>query len=517
MTTPPPKLKDVRLYRFGQPAKGRSGGAEPPAPPPKPEPRPEAARLSSEVVRPQRGLFPKRKAPAETPPGGASETVRVPPGAPATETAPPPAPPPVPVPRVAPAPPDDAAFFATDQAPPGMPRLAGPAPRPRRRGLLLCAAILAAALLAYGAWAYLSPGAGITASGRLVVEPQQQVVQHRDGGYVAQILVAEGDRVAAGDRLIALDASRLAAQADLQRLEVAGLRALVTRLRAEQARRTDLPAEGEADAALAAALAEQRDLLRSRRATLDGQLGALQQRIRQLRAQIEGLAAQGQARSRQIQMLYLQIDGLGRAPAARARLPELERGIARLEGERADTATETARLEQAISEAELQALQLRRDFGEQVEARLQEAGPALAAAQERLVTLEDQLRRLDIRAPVAGIVSGLSVQAPETTILPGQDLLRISAGPDRLFVEVGLRARDVERLSTGGTARLLFAGPPPVPATARLERAATEWTADPATGQPVFPARLAVEAESAARLAGTPLVPGMAVEVRVVP
>ncbi|WP_421996082.1 HlyD family type I secretion periplasmic adaptor subunit [Roseococcus sp.] len=519
-TPPPPKLKDVRLIRFGQqPGRRRPAAEAPPAPPPEPEAQPPV----SEVVRPQPGIFPKREAvprrtraeppprPAET--AGTTDSVRiriVVPDAPPKQDPPPPTAPLATRPGL-----DDASFFPRDEAPPHVPRLAGPARPSRRRGLLFgTAAFLGLAALAYGGWTLLMPpDPASRAMGRLVIEPSRQIVQHRDGGYVARLLVAEGDRVAAGDRLIALDPSRLASQAGLLRAQTTSLGALVARLRAEQAGRPDLTVGAEPG--LVAAMTEQRDLLRERRATLDGQLATLQQRSRQLREQIGGMAAQGQARTRQIQALYLEMDGLGAGSSQRSRVLNLERGIARLEGERADHTTAVAQLEQTISEAELQALQLRRDFTEQVAARLREAEPGLAAAQERLAAFEDQLSRLDVRAPIAGIVTGLTVQAPGTAVAPGQELLRITTGPDRFFVETELRGRDVERLAAGGVARIHVAGLPPPPVTARLEQVATERTVDPVTALPVFRTRLAFDAEAAARLAATRLVPGMPVEVRI--
>ena len=45
----------------------------------------------------------------------------------------------------------------------------------------------------------------IIAVGRIEVDQNRQVVQHPDGGVVAEILVDEGDTVATGDTLLRLD------------------------------------------------------------------------------------------------------------------------------------------------------------------------------------------------------------------------------------------------------------------------------------------------------------------------
>ena len=60
-----------------------------------------------------------------------------------------------------------------------------------------------------GTWATLTRISGaIIASGRIEVAQNRQVVQHPDGGVVAEIAVKEGARVNAGDTLMTLDPSQ---------------------------------------------------------------------------------------------------------------------------------------------------------------------------------------------------------------------------------------------------------------------------------------------------------------------
>jgi HlyD family secretion protein len=55
----------------------------------------------------------------------------------------------------------------------------------------------------WGAWA--SIAGAIIAQGQVQIEARAQIIQHRDGGVVKDILVRDGDRVAAGDPLLVLD------------------------------------------------------------------------------------------------------------------------------------------------------------------------------------------------------------------------------------------------------------------------------------------------------------------------
>ena len=61
-------------------------------------------------------------------------------------------------------------------------------------------------IIGFGGWAVMAQLSGaIIASGQIEVDQNRQIVQHPDGGVVAEILVDEGDTVENGDALIRLD------------------------------------------------------------------------------------------------------------------------------------------------------------------------------------------------------------------------------------------------------------------------------------------------------------------------
>jgi HlyD family secretion protein len=61
-------------------------------------------------------------------------------------------------------------------------------------------------IIGFGGWAVMAQLSGaIIASGQIEVDQNRQIVQHPDGGVVAEILVDEGDTVNNGDVLLRLD------------------------------------------------------------------------------------------------------------------------------------------------------------------------------------------------------------------------------------------------------------------------------------------------------------------------
>lgn len=413
------------------------------------------------------------------------------------------------------------------------PKSPAPVARSRRPGRLGLAVSLAL-LLGLAGWAALAPrGDAVVAPGRLVAEYGPQEVRHPDGGQVARLLVAEGQRVAAGDVLLALDPAQAESRVALTRGQLDAARVVVARLRAEQGSLTDVPIpedltqRARREPPLAALIQTQRSFMETRRVAFQGQVSVLNQRILHLRDQIGGLAAQDRARAQQARAFRQELEGvlelLRGGHATRTRALALERDIARLEGERGGHAVEVARLEQAIGEVEMQILQLHRRFDEEVAAALREAQQAVVEAQERLALAEAVARRLEIRAPLPGLVQGLAVQAAGVLVAPGQLLLRIIPSENPLRVEAEIGLEDLARLRPGAAAVIEIAGPPEggvapggLPrVTGQLLEVSGASPADPPGETPPLRAWLAVDGESRARLAERGIGAGLPVRVTI--
>ena len=92
-----------------------------------------------------------------------------------------------------------------------------------------------------------------------------------------------------------------------------------------------------------------------------------------------------------------------------SRLTTLERDAARLNGERAQYIASRAQAKGKITETELQIIQVDKDMVSEVSKDLRETNDKIGELIERKVTAEDQLRRVDIRAPQDGIVEQSTV------------------------------------------------------------------------------------------------------------
>ena len=87
-----------------------------------------------------------------------------------------------------------------------------------------------------------------------------------------------------------------------------------------------------------------------------------------------------------------------------SKLTALEREATRIEGERGNLISTIARAKAQMAETELQIIQIDQDLASEVAKELREIDAKVGEFVERKVAAEDQLKRIDIRAPQTGIV-----------------------------------------------------------------------------------------------------------------
>jgi len=148
----------------------------------------------------------------------------------------------------------------------------------------------------FGGWAVTAQITGaVIASGLIEVDQNRQVVQHPDGGVVTDILVDEGDVIAAGDVLLRLDAQDL--RASLAVVEGQLFEILARRARFEAERDTadvlafdSLLEEGDATTVLSLKEGQQ-NLFDARLESVARRTEQLSNRKDQIASQIRGISA----------------------------------------------------------------------------------------------------------------------------------------------------------------------------------------------------------------------------------
>ena len=264
----------------------------------------------------------------------------------------------------------------------------------------------------------------------------------------------------------------------------------------------------------------ERNLFQLRRKARSGQKQQLGERIQQLREEIQGITGQAAAKKREIELIGQELEGvrdLWRKNLVQIqRVTALERDSARLEGERGQLIAATAQSKGKISEIELQIIQIDQDLRSEVAKELREVQAKIAELVERKVAAEDQLKRIDIRAPQDGLVHQLVVHTVGGVITPGEAMMLIVPEADNLTVEAKLNPQDIDQVQPGQKAVLRFSTfnqrtTPELNGT--VTRISADVTQDKQTGLTFYTIRVALPREEVARLGNIRLVAGMQAEV----
>lgn len=330
------------------------------------------------------------------------------------------------------------------------------------------AGLLTVGLLVFGlgAWTALASIQGaVIAPGVTVVETYLKRIQHRDGGIVAEIAVAEGDRVEANQVLIRLDETD--ARADLAIIEASldELEAKRARLLAERDESSEIAFPDEllarsAGVGIADIMAGQRKLFVAQKAALKGRIEQLTERIGQLEQEIEGLSAQNASKKEQTRLVGEELAGLKKllkqGLVQASRVFALDRERARLEGEEGELFAAIASTKGRISEIKLQIIQLEDDARAKTLSDLREAEAGIAEYNQRQIAARATLERTTIRAPRPGHVHQLAVHTIGGVIGPGSEIMAIVPDLDQLVVDVHVRPEDIDQVEAGQIAQLRF-------------------------------------------------------------
>jgi len=377
----------------------------------------------------------------------------------------------------------------------------------------------------FGGWVAMAELSGaVVASGSLVVDTNVKKVQHPTGGVVGELRVHDGVHVHAGDVLIRLDET--VTRANLA-IVVKGLDELIarqSRLEAERDDKEEVKFPSELTSRLSnpdiwRVVHGEQKLFELRKTARAGQKAQLGERLGQLKQEINGLGEQVEAKSGESELILRELEGVRTLWAKKLvpimRLTQLERETVRLKGERGQLIASTAQAHGKIAETELQIIQIDQDLRSEVAKELREIQGKMAELLERKVAAEDQLMRIDIRAPQSGIVHQLNVHTVGGVITASEPAMLIVPEADELIVEVKLPPQNIDQLMLGQPAVLRFSAfnqrtTPEINGV--VKRISGDIVQDQKSNAAYYLVHISTPVDEIARLDGLKLLPGMPVD-----
>lgn len=400
-------------------------------------------------------------------------------------------------------------------------------PRSIRAQVIFGLILVVVAFGGFGSWAALAPlSAAVIAHGSFVATGENKIVQHFEGGIIKDLLVHEGDHVAAGQSLLLLDETAANVNAQQLQLRLVRLETIWARLNAEAKGLNEYqppPSVAELldDPEIAAINDSQRTNFEAARDKLRNDTDLMQQNVAAMEFRVSGRKAQIDSMNTQLALLHEDYSAMTKLEAngiaTRASVRTIERSIADAEGD-------VARLKAETQEAQAQIEKYRGEIVQAVDAVQQAALDEIQSVEAERDSLREQaeqandvLARTTITAPVAGTIVRMYYNTTGGVIESGKPIFEILPADVPLIVEAKIARAHIDEVHEGqpATVRLTALNQRTTPV---LDGIVQYLSADTimdvsGTNKEFYLARITIAPTQLARVDGFAPTPGMPAEV----
>ncbi|GGK66496.1 HlyD family type I secretion periplasmic adaptor subunit [Amphritea balenae] len=307
-------------------------------------------------------------------------------------------------------------------------------------------------LVAAIAWAAFTQVDEVTsARGEIVPAGLIHDVQHLEGGIVSKIAVRNGDKVREGDLLLSF--SPPASQSELTQTEIRRASFVMEKERLQAILDTRTPVFGEMGQQYPALARKQMTIYNAQLASYESELGVIDAQIRQKEQELNQQQNKAASVDKKVKLLDQQV-------AMRLQLVESnvvsESDLITTKTSLAEAQSEQRSLydgikvsKSALNEAEKRKTEITARFKRDTELEAGKVGEELAEVEQTLIRAEDRVNRLDVYAPLSGIVQDLSITRINAVVDPGQIIMQLVPTGDDMIVEARLSPSDIGHIHPG--------------------------------------------------------------------
>lgn len=311
----------------------------------------------------------------------------------------------------------------------------------------------------FGGWAAFAPLAeSSVAVGKISADLDKKTLQHLEGGVIESIKVKDGDEVKAGDLLLKLKDIHIQSQLDIYKTQYDDASALYARLEAQRDDKESVtyPQELQNESIIK----EQNNIFYETKKSINNEKIISQNRVVQLQNQIEGLESLMEAKKSRLKSIKDEIveweELFKKRLVDKLKIRDLGREQNMIEGDISQTASEIAKLNEAINETKNQQLLREKEFTKETLEQLVKAKSAIFDLQSKISSIEDMLQRTNIVAPIDGTVVGLNLHTVGGVVAPGRDILQIVPQSSKLIVVAQVQTADIDKVKVGLMADIRF-------------------------------------------------------------
>lgn len=302
-------------------------------------------------------------------------------------------------------------------------------------------------------WASFSEVDEITrGQGEIVASGDNKVIQNLEGGVVEDILVKEGDTVAAGQVLLKISNERSQASFEADQIKRVVLEARIARLKAESESLPFDPSNYLMDG-YPKLVQREREIFEGNQERYQSEIGVLEKQLLQRKSELSENQARLQDLRHSLALINEEID-IARPMAdkgvySKIDFLKLQRERSSLKEKYNGVKAATDGLNAAVSEAEERIKGLQHQYKTESLEKLNEAIGELDAHNANAGAVIDQVKRTVVRSPILGIVQKVYVNTIGGAIRPAETLVEIVPTDAPLEVSVKVQPSDIAFIYPG--------------------------------------------------------------------
>ncbi len=275
-------------------------------------------------------------------------------------------------------------------------------------------------------------------------------IQHLEGGIVSEIRVRNGDQVEQNDLLLRFAPSAILSEWEQTMIRKAALEMEAERLNSIVEKR---PLDfGDLSSQYSNLAEKQRTIHKAQLASHESELKVADAQIRQRKTELNRQQNQADSVEKEVALLEEQVKMRTQLKTeqivAKTELLSTQSRLAEAQRERRTIYDSIIVARSALEETRQRRLEIETRFKKDIELEAGEVAAKLAEVEQALVRLQDRVSRLNMKAPVTGIVQGLSITRINAVVDPGQVIMQIVPTGDDLIVEARISPTDIGHIHT---------------------------------------------------------------------
>lgn len=307
-------------------------------------------------------------------------------------------------------------------------------------------------LLATILWAALTNVDEVTsARGEIVPAGLIHEVQHLEGGIVSEIRVRNGDQVREGDLLLRF--SPPASQSEFEQTQVRRASFLLEAERLQailENRQPDFGGTGEQYPDLAN---KQMTIYSAQIASHESEISVIDAQIIQRQQELTQQQNRANSVEKEVKLLKQQVTMREQLVesnvVSQSDLISTQTDLAKAQSERRNIYDGIKVSKSAMEEAHTRREELTARFKKETELEAGSVAAELAEIEQTLIRAQDRVSRLDVYAPLTGIIQDLSITRLNAVVEPGQVIMQLVPTGDDMIVEARISPSEVGHIHPG--------------------------------------------------------------------